>query len=142
MTAEREEPQKEYIITEDELVEVFAFLQNPPQCPFDVPEFTLEIEGAVRSRPAKENTGKVLEEEDVLYPIPLRENRIKIQSIAALLMNRPQKISNSSNPSYILNHVGKALSYLMRNDADGDIEYKAIKNMVELRQQQAKERER
>ncbi len=53
-------PAKEYIITEDELVEVFAFLENPPM--YDVPEFTLEIEQRVRSRPAKESSDNVLDE--------------------------------------------------------------------------------
>lgn len=87
------------------------------------------------SHSAATSAEKVLDEEDVLYPVPLRENRIKIQSIAELLMNSPQKISNSANPSYILNHVGKALSYLMRNDVNGDVEYKAIKNMMKSRQE-------
>ena len=44
------EQPKEYIITEYELDEIFAFLQNPPM--FDIPEFTLEIEHQIRSRPA------------------------------------------------------------------------------------------
>ena len=44
------EQPKEYIITEYELDEIFAFLQNPHM--FDIPEFTLEIEHQIRSRPA------------------------------------------------------------------------------------------
>lgn len=47
--SEHQQP-KEYIITEYELDEIFAFLQNPPM--FDIPEFTLEIEHQIRSRPA------------------------------------------------------------------------------------------
>lgn len=42
--------QPEYIITEQQLDEIFAFLQNPPM--MDVPEFTLAIEQEIRSRPA------------------------------------------------------------------------------------------